>query len=144
MSYAIDANIMLYASDEASPFHHRARGLLASLTTERELVYLAWTTVRAYLRSATHPAIFADPLSPEEAMANVERLLALPHVRVLSEDDGFWGVYRHTTRGCAVRGNLVPDAHLATVLRQHGVARLYTNDADFRKFPFLDVTNPLA
>ena len=31
-----------------------------------------------------------------------------------------------------------------TILRQHGVRRLYTADADFRKFDFLEVVNPLA
>jgi len=41
-----------------------------------------------------------------------------------------------------VRGNLVPDAHLAAILRQHGVGALYTNDADFLKFGFLEVRNP--
>ena len=112
--------------------------------TERELVYVAWVTAMAYLRIATHPTIFASPLSPEEAMANLERLLALPHVRVLSEEDGFWTVYQQVTRGLTVRGNLVPDAHLAALLRQHGIARLYTNDTDFLKFPFLDVKNPFA
>lgn len=29
------------------------------------------------------------------------------------------------------RGNLVPDAQLATVLRDHGVVTLYTHDRDF-------------
>jgi hypothetical protein len=43
-----------------------------------------------------------------------------------------------------VRGNLVPDAHLAALLKQHGIRRLYTNDADFRKFPFLDVRSPFG
>jgi len=43
-----------------------------------------------------------------------------------------------------VRGNLVPDAHLAALLKQHGVRTLYTRDADFRKFPFLDVRDPFA
>jgi len=37
----------------------------------------------------------------------------------------------------------VPDAHLATLLRQHGVKTLYTNDADYRKFDFLDARYPL-
>ena len=134
----------MYASDQASPFHRRARQVLESLATERELVYLAWATAMAYLRIATHPAIFAHPLTPDEAMANLEMLLALPHVRVLSEEDGFWTVYRQVTRDLAVRGNLVSDAHLAALLRQHGIARLYTNDTDFLKFPFLDVKNPCA
>ena len=41
-----------------------------------------------------------------------------------------------------MRGNLVPDAHLAALLRQHGIRTLYTNDSDFRRFSFLDVRNP--
>lgn len=38
---------------------------------------------------------------------------------------------------------LVPDAHIATVLRRHGVLRIFTADTDFRKFAFLEVINPL-
>jgi predicted nucleic acid-binding protein len=37
----------------------------------------------------------------------------------------------------------MPDAQLATLLRQNGVKTLYTNDADFRRFPFLTPVNPL-
>ena len=40
-----------------------------------ELLYLFWPTLIAYLRIATHPSIFERPLSPGEAMANVEGLL---------------------------------------------------------------------
>jgi predicted nucleic acid-binding protein len=36
----------------------------------------------------------------------------------------------------------VPDAHVASLLRQHGVGTLYTNDADFKRFGFLRVVNP--
>jgi len=44
-------------------------------------------------------------------MANIETLLNLPHVRFLSEEDGFWNVFRTTTADVPTRGNLVPDAH---------------------------------
>jgi hypothetical protein len=50
----------------------------------------------SYLRIATHPAIFASPLAPDETMQNIEALLHLPHVRVLSEEQGFWDVYRRS------------------------------------------------
>jgi predicted nucleic acid-binding protein len=43
-----------------------------------------------------------------------------------------------------VRGNLVPDAYLAALLRQHGIRILYTNDRDFKKFDFLDVRDPFV
>lgn len=43
-----------------------------------------------------------------------------------------------------VRGNTVPDAHLAAILRQNGVTRLYTTDRDFRRFVFLRVIDPIG
>jgi len=58
--------------------------------------------------------------------------------------EDFLQVYREVTGAFPVRGNLVPDAHLAALLRQHGVQRLYTADADFRKFTFLEVRDPFA
>jgi uncharacterized protein len=44
----------------------------------------------------------------------------------------------------SVRGNLVPDAHVATILFQHGVRTLYSNDRDFRKFLSIDLRDPFA
>lgn len=143
MSFAVDANVLLYASDTGSPHSRRAAQFLADRAAGREVFCLAWTTVTTYLRIATHHAIFTDPLSPEEAKRNIEALVRLPHVRLLAEEEGFWELYCEVTRGVPVRGNLVPDAHLAALLRQHGVRTLYTNDSDFRKFKFLDVRNPL-
>ena len=78
----------------------------------------------SYLRVVTHPGILANPLSPERAMDNVEALTRLPHVRLLAEEEGFWEIYRGVTGEVNVRGNLVPDAHLAALLRQHGIRTL--------------------
>jgi hypothetical protein len=42
-----------------------------------------------------------------------------------------------------IRGNLVHDLHTAVLMREHGIARIVTRDADFRRFEFLDVIDPL-
>jgi predicted nucleic acid-binding protein len=42
----------------------------------------------------------------------------------------------------ATAGNLVHDCHYAALLREHGIKRLYTADADFKRFDFLDVVDP--
>ncbi len=81
MTVTIDANVLLYASDASSPFHARARALVEELARGPEIVYLFWPTVMAYLRIATHPAVFREPLSAAEAISNVEALLSRPHVR---------------------------------------------------------------
>ncbi|MFZ2651691.1 MAG: TA system VapC family ribonuclease toxin [Burkholderiaceae bacterium] len=144
MSYAVDVNILLYASDESSAHHHKAAAFLEACASGREVFCLAWLTLMSYLRMATHPAIFSRPLSHEQASLNVEALLALPHCRVLAEEDGFWTAYCYVTRDVPAKGNLVPDAHLAALLSQHGVVTLYTHDRDFRKFSFLQLRDPLA
>lgn len=142
MSFSIDANVLLYASDTASPLSRQAGGFLEQCAAAGDLFYLAWPTIMGYLRIATHPGIFAAPLAPDEAVANIDALLALPHVRTLGEDEGFWETYRAVGRTFPLRGNAVPDAYLAALLRQHGVSTLYTNDADFRRFDFLRIINP--
>lgn len=142
MSFSIDANVLLYASDTQSAHADRARAFLIERAAGPDIFYLAWPTIMSYLRIATHPGIFRAPLSPDEAMRNVQQLLDLAHVRTLGEDEGFWEMYRGIAGIFPLRGNAVPDAHLAALLRQHGVRLLYTNDADFKRFPFLSVVNP--
>jgi toxin-antitoxin system PIN domain toxin len=144
MSFGIDVNILLYASDAGSPLHAKASRFLAGCAHGREVFCLAWPTLMGYLRMATHPRIFARPLSHAEAAGNVDALLSLPHCRALGEGEQFWRGYREVAADAPVHGNLVPDAHLAALLRDHGVVTLYTHDRDFRRFAFLDVRDPLA
>ena len=143
MSYSVDVNVLLYASDTSSPWHEQAANFMAACAVRPELCCLAWPTLMAYLRIATHPSVFAAPLSPDRARANVESLLALPRVRPLGEGERFWSSYWSVT-GRPVRGNLVPDAHLAALLLEHGVHLLYSRDRDFLKFPTLRLEDPFA
>jgi toxin-antitoxin system PIN domain toxin len=144
MSFGIDVNVLLYASDSGCAEHERAKSFLQQCVDGGELFCLAWLTLMGYLRMATHPSIFARPLTAPQAMSNVGALLALPHCRVIGELDGFWDVYRQVSADRPPRGNLVPDAHLAAILRQHGVRTLYTRDRDFLRFGFLEVRDPLG
>ncbi len=144
MSYSVDVNLLLYASDRASPHHPAALRFLEGRRSHPELFCIAWPTLMSYLRIATHPSIFAAPLSPAEALGNVAALLGLRQVRALSEQEDFLNAYREVAGKSPIRGNLVPDAHLAAILWQHGVRTLYTSDSDFRRFDFLETRDPLA
>ena len=142
MSVALDANILIHASRPESPEHAAAGRLLQAQVDGPEVLCLAWATITAYFRTATHPRVFAQPLSPDEATANVAALLERPRTRVLVEEEGFWGIFRGLLASHRARGKLVHDVHLAALLRQHGVTTLYTHDRDFRRFDFLDVRDP--
>ena len=95
MSYSLHVNILLYSSDTSSPFHAQAQSFLQSCMNRRDLFYLIWPTIMGYLRIVTHPSIFDEPLTPEEAMANVETLLNLPHCRCLAEEARLLGDLEH-------------------------------------------------
>jgi toxin-antitoxin system PIN domain toxin len=144
VSYSVDVNVLLYATDRASDRHERARRFVETCAAGPEVLCLTWRTLMSYLRIATHSRVFAAPLSPDEALGNVAALVGLPHVRVVTELDGFLDAYRRVAGDMPVRGNLVPDAHVAAILLQHGVRTLYTNDRDFRKFESLDVRDPFS
>ncbi len=144
MSYTVDANVLLYASDQASDLHRSAISLVEQMALGPELVYLFWPTVMAYLRIATHPAIFGRPLSAHEAVANIEQLLARAHVQSPGEGERFWGRYRAVVEDVAPTANLVPDAQIVALMLENGVRRIWTRDRDYRTFQGIEVLDPFA
>jgi toxin-antitoxin system PIN domain toxin len=141
VSATVDTNILVYASNQGDPVHAQARQLVQVLAAGPDLLYLFWPVVLGYLRIVSHSAILPRPLSPRDAAGNVEALLRRGHVRALGEVEGFWELFRTTSRDQA-RGNDVPDAHLVTLMRQHGVRRIYSRDAGLRRYADIEVVDP--
>jgi len=126
MSYSLDTNLLLYASDQKSDQHPKAKAFLEGIPSDPDLLYLTWPCLMGYLRISTHPGIFDTPLSPAEAWGNVVQLLNLPRTRTIDEGEDFAETYRQLKDAMVIRGNLVPDAHLAALLIDNGVTRLYS------------------
>jgi toxin-antitoxin system PIN domain toxin len=143
LSVTVDTNVLLYAANADDELHERARGLLEHLAGGPDLLYLFWPTIMGFLRIATHPGIFPDPSSPKQAIAAITSLLERSNVRTPAEGDGFWDVYR-ATAAKDTGGNHVPDAHLAALMRQHGVTVIHTRDRDFRRYEGIEARDPFA
>ena len=141
MSVTVDTNVLLYAANADDESHPVARDLLQRLASGPDLFYLFWPTIMGFLRIATHPAIFPEPLTPAQATAAIAALIERPNVRTPSESDGFWALYESTADE-QTRGNHVPDAHLATLMRQHGVGTIYTRDRDLRRYDGIAARDP--
>jgi hypothetical protein len=142
LTFTVDVNVLLYASDETSAYHERARLVVQQLAAGEELAYIFWPTVMAYLRIATHPAVFEQPLSPADAIGNVDALLSLPHVRTSGEQDRFWASYQRVASDAGARGNLIPDAHVVALMVENGVRTIWTHDRDYRRFSAIEVRDP--
>lgn len=137
-----DANLLLYARNSADPRHARAQRVMEEALNGPRRVGLPWQSLTAFLRVATHPRVFASPLTADQAAQQVEDWLAAPAAWVPSPTPRHNEVLLDLVRGLRLAGSLVSDAHLAALALEHGVA-LWSTDADFARFPGLSWHNPL-
>lgn len=139
----VDANILLYAYDASSPHHAAARAWWEQQLSGTRQVRVAWVTVLAFIRIATHPRVFVQPMSLAEAVDHVRRWWEQPVFAVLEPTERHWETLAGLLVAAQAAGNLVTDAHLASLAIEHG-ATLASADQDFRRFDGLTWTNPLS
>lgn len=138
----VDANLLLYAEDNQSPFHARARKWWDAQLSGASPVCLSWAVLSAFLRIGTNRRIFQQPLSLEEAVGFVQSWLDQPCVRVVRPTERHWLFFCEMLISGKATGNLVADAHLAALAVEHG-CELNSTDSDFARFPKLAWRNPL-
>lgn len=139
----VDANVLIYAVNASDPRHEEAREWLDGALAGREALGFGWVVVLAFVRLSTKVGLFPSPLSVTDALAQVGAWLAQPpsvivdpstrHVELLA------GLLTETGTG----GNLVTDAHLATLAVEHD-AVVVTYDSDFARFRGVTWQRPLG
>jgi len=139
----IDANILLYAIDLASPYHDAAAEWFEGVLNGEQRVGLPWQTLGAFLRISTHPRISARPLTTVQAQDYVDMWLALGTVWIPPATERTARIYDRLARRHSITGNLVTDGQLAALSVEFGVA-LVSADSDFARFPEVSWVNPLA
>ena len=139
----VDANILLFAVDEASPFHRPAARWLDDRLAGARRVALPWQSLSAFLRISTHPRAAERPLSPEEAWSYVEAWLAADTAWIPLPTERHADVLGGILRAYQIRGNLVPDAELAALAVEYGLT-VCSADTDFARFTEIRWENPLA
>ena len=139
----IDANILLYAADETSPFHTRARPWVEQALNGTQRVGIPWQSYWAFLRIATNPRVFSNPLPPARAWAYVQDWLEAPASWVPSPGRGHQAILHDLLLRLDLRAGLVSDAVLAALCIEHGLS-IVSADSDFVRFPELTWINPVA
>ena len=139
----VDANILLYAADESSPFHATASRWLTGVLRGVTRVGLPWQSLTAFQRIATRSRAFSEPLSPAQAWAIVEGWLETPTAWIPKETERHQEVFGALISRYQVVGNLVTDANLAALAIEHGVP-VASADTDFARFTEVQWINPLA
>lgn len=144
MRFLVDTNILVYAANRDCQEHDPARAALERWLTGNVPWAITWGIAYEFLRIVTHPRVFRRPAGAGEAFSFLEPILAADVVSVLAPTHRHEALLRETIAEFgAPAGNIFHDLHTAVLMREHGVAEIMTADVDFRKFPFLSVTDPL-
>lgn len=137
-----DVNLLVYAADESSPHHARARSWLEQTLSGTEEVGFAWLVLLGFIRISTNPTAFENALSPTRAFEFVDSWLDQPVATVVQPTAQHAAHLRDLLEPLGTAGNLTSDAHLAALAIEHG-AELCSRDADFSRFAGVRWTDPL-
>lgn len=138
-----DVSLLIYAADTTAPKHRPARRWLEQLLGSEEPVAFAWVVLLAFVRLTSNPAVFRQPLAPDEALAIVRGWLDQPNALIVNPTERHVAILTELLSDAGTGGNLVTDAHLAALAIEHG-AELSTCDHGFARFPGLRWVDPLA
>jgi toxin-antitoxin system PIN domain toxin len=129
----VDANVLIYAVNDADPRHHDARAWLDGALVDSEPIGFAWIAVLAFLRLTTRLGLFPNPLPPAAAIERVRAWLVQPAALVVEATPRHFDVLAGLLVQIGTGGNLVADAHLAALAVEHD-ATIVTFDIDFNRF----------
>jgi toxin-antitoxin system PIN domain toxin len=139
----VDANILIYAYDEASPQHAAALNWLDKQLNGSARVGLPWPNLLAFLRIVTNPRAMKNPVAIDQAWRQVADWLACELVWIPQPTERHADILGDLLAQSSVSGNLTSDAHIATLAIEHGLT-LCSADGDFSRFASVRWLNPLA
>tara|TARA_R110002096_G_scaffold397065_1_gene593005 strand:- start:994 stop:1419 length:426 start_codon:yes stop_codon:yes gene_type:complete len=137
-----DVNLLLYACFPSFPDHAKAKGWWDGILSSSQRVCLGHVVVLGFIRISTSSRVFDRPISIEDSIEVVDAWLAQPNVEFIGPADGHWEHLRAMLRAAKTGGNLTTDAHIAALAADYGLV-VYSNDADFARFPAIKWVNPL-
>ena len=141
---AVDTNVLVFAEIQTNTNHTAARAILAECAEGSAAWAIPWPCCYEFLRLVTHPRVFHPPVPAEIALADLQALLASPTLILLSETPRHAEVMDAVVRSSGATGNLIHDAHIASLCLEHGVTELITGDRDFHRFRELKILDPFA
>ena len=139
----VDANILVYAFTTSFPQHERARAWLDGKLNDGVPLGLPWPSLLAFVRLTSNQRLFDRPVSVATAWRQVEEGLACESAWVPQPTPRHQGILGELLIATGVRSEHVPDAHLAALALEHGLA-VVSADTDFSRFPGLRLENPVA
>jgi hypothetical protein len=131
---AVDTNILVYAHRSRAPQHEVALQTVRRLAEGEKPWALPVFVCGEFLRVVTHPSLLSRATLPEVAIMSLDSLVSSPSVVVLHPGERFWGLFASAVLDGAATGNLVFDAQIVALCREHGIDTILSEDRDFGRF----------
>ncbi len=139
----VDANLLLYATDQASVHHGRSRRWLQGALSGSRRVGLPWQSIGAFMRLSTNLRVSTNPLTIEESWSVVRGWLDAEPTWIPPATERTAAILGDIAVRHQVTANLMPDAMLAALAIEHGLT-IMSADTDFARFGEARWENPLA
>ena len=136
---AVDTNILIYAHRSETELHGAAASRLTTFAEGVERWALPIFCVTEFMRVVTHRRVFNPPSTVTQAAEFIEGIVAAPTCELVQPGRGFLDLLLGTVRQTDVSGNLVFDAQIVAICKEHGIDTILTNDRDFGRFEPLQV-----
>jgi uncharacterized protein len=140
---ALDTSVLVFAINRFAPEHARAASVVERLAESERPWALPSSVVHEFLAFVTHPHAVARALRPLDALGFLDELLATPGARLIAPGPRHAAVLRESLELAGEGPGLPPGLETAALLREHGVRELLSADRGMRRFPFLEVRDPL-
>lgn len=136
---AVDTNVLIYAHRTETDLNAAATAELVRLAEGTEPWALPVFCLTEFMRVVTHRRVFNPPSTIAQAMGFINGIVAAPTCHVALPGTDFLQHLETTARRADARGNLMFDAQIAALCREHGIVAILTNDRDFERFDRLQV-----
>ncbi len=129
----VDTNVLVNARAVGAPHHDDASGILESVLRGPEPIRISRQVIREYLAVVTRPQNWSAPLTPDEALYDVNQMLNT--YEVLEDGPAVTERLLELLEEIPAGGRQIHDANIVATMLTHGERRLLTfNTADFRRY----------
>lgn len=136
---AIDTNVLVYAHRGETELNASALNWLTGLCEGVDPWAMPVPCLSEFFRVVTHPRVLNPPSKLSEAIEFAVALLEAPSCRLLRPGSAYIQHFFDVMQSADARGNLVFDAQIVALCREHGISRVLTNDRDFERFGGLSI-----
>ena len=139
-----DANLLVFAYHDESPFHAEARRRWEDLVDGDEIIGIPWVVATAFIRLIGGTIAMNQPMSPATVVQQVRQWFDYDHIVPLNPGEHHLAYLEQCLAITGATGSLATDAHIAALALENGAAVHTHNVRDFQRFPGLLWQNPLG